>query len=147
MIWDMSQSEFARLPALELPAPLGVGVGLGLIDRVHQSHEAEPGTRLRVEQVRGLDSDRFARALAGLTDSIHARGGQLFDRVSACDLVDAGTVGVVVVHSCRQLSPGNWVWRLASPRMIDKTARPETGGAPDPPAPAPGRAALHGAAA
>lgn len=102
-----------KLPSITLPAPLALGVVLGLVDRIEQTHPPMVGQRLRVIQERG--GERFSRGLHRLQREAARRGRALISMVPVDLFFREGTVGTVRVVDAARAGLHRWAWLLDQP--------------------------------
>ncbi len=104
----------SELPSITLPAPLALGVVLGLVDRIEQTHPPMVGQRLRVIQERG--GERFSPHLHRLQREAARRGRALIHMVPSVEgFFHEGPVGTVRVVDTARAGLHRWVWFLDQP--------------------------------
>jgi hypothetical protein len=105
-----------ELPCLDLPAPWGAGVVLGLVGVLYQPAGTSHRGPMRVVQVASEGSLAFVEGLRFLAAKARAKQIGFWDEVPMTLLCQRATLGWVDLASCEhQPRYRRWVWRLANP--------------------------------
>lgn len=106
-----------ELPRLELPAPWGAGVVLGLVRLLRRAEATDYRGALRVVQVDSRSSLDFVAGLRVLAAKARAKGQGFWEQVPMLLLCDRAPLGWVDLVACRPLPDGQgWAWRLVNPQ-------------------------------